>query len=288
MKEEENSDVFGSVDRIIHCENLNGKDYVVGDLHGSFDLLAKFMDQVKFNKETDRLFSVGDLIDRGSQSMDCLRLIKEHWFYPCTGNHEQMLHAFMNLPSYDLYHRSFITNGGDWAYTICMSEDSVAKELKELSILLESLPRMRSILGKNKVHIVHAELCPFDEKTDVTDNDIEDPKKLSKMLRSPTWDGDSSFWRRTQFSDFYNNKKPENVRHREKTFLFDSEDLSLIISGHTIVRQPILKGRLLNIDTCAYQPDGALTSYCVTDGIIRQTLRSEEEIKIVQPFVMNI
>ena len=52
--------------------NALGKDYVVGDLHGCFDLLQRLLHEVEFNKVTDRLFSVGDLIDRGQDSFKCM------------------------------------------------------------------------------------------------------------------------------------------------------------------------------------------------------------------------
>jgi len=45
--------------------NQAGKDYVIGDLHGCYELLERLLDAVGFDKSKDRLFSVGDLIDRG-------------------------------------------------------------------------------------------------------------------------------------------------------------------------------------------------------------------------------
>ena len=45
--------------------NKIGKDYVVGDIHGMFKALYKNLESMNFNFKTDRLFSVGDLCDRG-------------------------------------------------------------------------------------------------------------------------------------------------------------------------------------------------------------------------------
>ena len=78
--------------------NQLGKDYIVGDLHGCFSLLERLMKEVSFNKNHDRLFSVGDLIDRGPESLRCLQLLSEPWFYAVKGNHEDMfLELFMVL-----------------------------------------------------------------------------------------------------------------------------------------------------------------------------------------------
>jgi len=49
-----------------------GKDYIAGDLHGCFSLLERLMEEVSFDKNHDRFFSVGDLIDRGPESFRCL------------------------------------------------------------------------------------------------------------------------------------------------------------------------------------------------------------------------
>ena len=281
-KEEPN---FGDkVIRVVHEENEHGRDFVIGDLHGAHTLLMKFLKLIQFDKEKDRLFSVGDLVDRGPSSMDCLRLIKEPWFFPVPGNHEQMLYSYMNQPRWEMYHRAFLNNGGDWAVPISYGEDG--RELKELVKMLADLPRVRTINGKNKIHVVHAELgVPKSKPERVTDAHFDDPRALFEMVSHETWDGDASFWKRSIFVDFYNNKTPEKVP--KKTHEFHGDDLSMIISGHTIVRQPILSGKCLNIDTKAYDRNGgALTAYCVQDGLLyKTTYDNENNLDIVVPFV---
>ena len=56
------------------------------------------------------MISVGDLIDRGPQSADCLGLLRCRWFQDRSGNHEQI--ALEALESGDM--RSGRMNGGDW------------------------------------------------------------------------------------------------------------------------------------------------------------------------------
>ena len=53
---------------------------------------------------------MGDLIDRGPQSADCLGLLRSRWFRAVRGNHEQM--ALEALESGDL--TLWQMNGGDW------------------------------------------------------------------------------------------------------------------------------------------------------------------------------
>ena len=61
--------------------NKTGRDFVLGDLHGTTDLLRALMEHVAFDPKKDRLFSVGDLIDRGEDSPGGLTLLLEPWFH---------------------------------------------------------------------------------------------------------------------------------------------------------------------------------------------------------------
>ncbi len=68
-----------------------GRDFVVGDLHGCLEDLEKAMAAVQFNTQVDRLFSVGDLVDRGPHSMELLELHESSdWFHAVRGNHDMI------------------------------------------------------------------------------------------------------------------------------------------------------------------------------------------------------
>ncbi len=47
--------------------------YVIGDIHGCFDTLQALWSQLGFDLEQDRLWLVGDLVNRGPQSLEVLR-----------------------------------------------------------------------------------------------------------------------------------------------------------------------------------------------------------------------
>lgn len=71
--------------------NAVGRDFVVGDIHGAFDLVLEAMDRAGFDRQRDRLFSVGDLIDRGPGSRRCARFLAQPYVHAVRGNHEDML-----------------------------------------------------------------------------------------------------------------------------------------------------------------------------------------------------
>jgi len=50
--------------------------YAIGDLQGCYDDLLRLLDKIKFNPQSDQLWLVGDLVNRGPKSLECLRFIK--------------------------------------------------------------------------------------------------------------------------------------------------------------------------------------------------------------------
>jgi len=47
--------------------------FVLGDIHGCFDTLQALLRQIQFDRRTDRLWLVGDLVNRGPESLAVLR-----------------------------------------------------------------------------------------------------------------------------------------------------------------------------------------------------------------------
>jgi len=47
--------------------------YIVGDIQGCFDQLCRLLDQIHFDAAKDRLWAVGDLVNRGPKSLETLR-----------------------------------------------------------------------------------------------------------------------------------------------------------------------------------------------------------------------
>ena len=71
--------------------NTLGRDFVIADIHGAFDLLVIALAEIDFDPEVDRIFSTGDLIDRGESSHRCTEFISLPYFHSTLGNHESML-----------------------------------------------------------------------------------------------------------------------------------------------------------------------------------------------------
>lgn len=91
--------------------NTEGRDFVVGDIHGCFTKLRHELFTVDFDPDKDRLFSVGDLVDRGPESEEAAFYLDESWFHAVRGNHEQMAIGVAE-GRHDL--GNYLANGGGW------------------------------------------------------------------------------------------------------------------------------------------------------------------------------
>ena len=196
--------------------NSGGRDFIVGDLHGCYDMLMHHLRQVDFDQRLDRLFCVGDLIDRGTQNIECLELIEHDWFYTVFGNHEDMFcavfEALDNGGNSEQAMANYFQNGGIWVadHHIDVLREWAAKLLKiPLSITLET--------ECGPVGITHAE-------------PPEDWSKVSEMKEV------DMIWSRRWVRGEYNIR----VAGVWKTY-----------HGHTVLDQPEIFGNAHFIDTGA-------------------------------------
>jgi len=67
--------------------------YAVGDIQGCFNSLERLLDKCAFSPARDRLWLVGDMVNRGPKSLETLRFIKSlgNLALPVLGNHDLYL-----------------------------------------------------------------------------------------------------------------------------------------------------------------------------------------------------
>jgi len=139
--------------------NAAGRDWVVGDLHGHRSVFERQLERVAFDPRRDRVFSVGDLIDRGPESLEALSLIEEPWFFAVLGNHEMMLLDYLGYYKSRVYSRKvFARGGGQW---IGQAIADRRKTLLRLAERLAALPLAIHVEAENAFNVMHGDLLPF-------------------------------------------------------------------------------------------------------------------------------
>lgn len=200
--------------------NAAGRDFVVGDIHGEFSSLERELEKLEFNTECDRLFSVGDLIDRGPHSIDVLKWLNFTWFHAVQGNHEAMLVKLAFSKTGQLL-PWLLYNGGEWWFKI---QPNVQREIIDALAVLPLLIEIQTRRGK--VGIAHADIpqqLSWEEV--ITELDAGNEQVREQIL-----------WSRVRAKGYAVNR----VDGIEKLFC-----------GHTPLPRPVTVGNVHLIDTGA-------------------------------------
>ncbi|MBD8512138.1 metallophosphoesterase [Photobacterium sp. CAU 1568] len=135
--------------------------YFLSDPHGQNALLQDVLKEVGFRypldgEIRDRLFILGDMIDRGPDSMALLKTVQDcPAMYAIQGNHEQMaFNALENNADRSLW----IMNGGRW------HEDVAIAEVRKMLNFAASLPLCYTLqINGHRIGLVHAAVpAPYD------------------------------------------------------------------------------------------------------------------------------
>ena len=194
--------------------NETGSDYVVGDIHGMRVELNIRLAELGFNETKDRLFSVGDLTDRGPDNLDCLALLEESWFISVKGNHEMLMLDVLGGKD----PRLWVMNGGGWAF----KDGVILPEVFALESQIRALPYAITIKHSSgeSFGICHAE-PPVDDWADIGLIENDEAAK-QKMI-----------WGRDVIKG---------------SFPVETKNISMTIHGHTIIDEIGHLGNALFID----------------------------------------
>lgn len=101
--------------------------FVVGDVHGCYDKLVNLLNF--WDKKEEKLIFLGDLIDRGKQSLEVLalvrRLVNEFGAIALRGNHEELLSMWIQHPHTES--GLYLTQGGYETVTSFIGKELIYK-----------------------------------------------------------------------------------------------------------------------------------------------------------------
>jgi serine/threonine protein phosphatase 1 len=117
--------------------NQRGRDFVVGDVHGAFDAVHEAMKAAGFDPTPDRLFSVGDLVDRGLQSAYCVEFLAQPFVYAVRGNHEDLLLEAHGIEGSSATSAVWIDGAEWWRRESPAARRRIVATLKKLPLAIE-------------------------------------------------------------------------------------------------------------------------------------------------------
>lgn len=217
--------------------NNQGRDFAVGDIHGCFTALQLALDLICFNPNKDRLFSVGDLVDRGPESDQVLDWLNRPWFHAICGNHDFMIwRAALGAPYIKVNH---LDHGGGWLNKLDLDTQlRVGKRLSALPLAIE-IETPKGLVG-----LVHAD-CPYDDWRDMQNQPLTESA------------ADCCLWSRERY---------------KRSYAASVRNVHAVIHGHMTVSSMQKLGNVFFIDTGGWQPNRGhftfldLNSLAVTRG----------------------
>ncbi|MBQ9698801.1 MAG: serine/threonine protein phosphatase [Acidaminococcaceae bacterium] len=144
----------------------------VGDIHGMYKMLTSLMEQVQFNPEEDLLVFLGDYIDRGLQSLECLDYVMGlNIKYPervvaLKGNHEAMC---INYYHYEGKSFGFMQEGDDMQSILVWLDNGGYETYKQFKTLkraafqkrLRWMQKLPACFRMDEYYFCHAGIQPY-------------------------------------------------------------------------------------------------------------------------------
>lgn len=161
--------------------------YVISDIHGEYDKFIELLNIIKL-KETDTLYVLGDVLDRGPNPIKVLKKLMEMPNVICiVGNHEIMALECLEFLSKEITDSSLeeldkemLENLVTWQYN---GSSTTIKEFKELNeeSRIDVIEYIKDFLVYDKLTIegrefllVHAGLGNFSPDKDIEDYSLHD------------------------------------------------------------------------------------------------------------------
>ena len=211
-----------------YARNVSGRDFAVGDIHGCFSHLSRSLEAIGFDASADRLFSVGDLVDRGLESDQALEWLAKDWFHAICGNHDFMTWRLAVGDPYPDVDQ--LQHGGRWLLEL---EPSL---LVEMGLALAALPLAMEVeTSSGLIGLVHAD-CPFD--------DWRDMQRLPWPMDPTSPVGECCLW---------------SIERYRRNYSGTVRNVRALVHGHVFTPAPKVLGNVHFIDTGGWKPGGYFT-----------------------------
>ena len=210
---------------------------VFGDIHGRYTTFQRLLDAISYDSTTDVIYSVGDLIDRGPDSVSVVEFFQNEHCHAILGNHEHMVMCPADWQDVWL----FPPNGGP---ATLRSLEQHGYDLQWLTGHCASVPVCLDVGDEshpNAFRLLHAE-SPFHLSEQMLTN------YLSQLTRVKISDSDL-IWGRSDISSVF--KTLMTGKPVDTIPVADDRSARKVFCGHTPIDDVVSAHNVYWIDTFA-------------------------------------
>lgn len=113
--------------------------YVISDIHGEYEMFKTLLED--YEPSLQQLVLIGDLLDRGPRSKECLllgkQLVEQHNAIYLKGNHEDLFLRFLADPE-ERYHNYLLNGGGETLESLLHTGAVAEYSPTEISMMIQS------------------------------------------------------------------------------------------------------------------------------------------------------
>ena len=247
---------FKKEEKMVFSGPVGQRAYVIGDIHGCFDVLRKLLDKIEehnnLQKKADvKIIYLGDLIDRGPQSREVVDYLSsntpifaESIFL--MGNHEEVFLQILNGDADAM--QSWFSFGG----RACARSYGL-ENLGQVNI--DPVPLLFQLQGK--VPKSHIDFITKFEKYYLFGDFLCVHAGIKPKIRLEEQRSQDLRWIRSSFLNY------------------TKLHANMVVHGHTIIDEPTKYNNRIAIDTGAYN-GGLLSALCI-DGVSTSFLSVKNE-----------
>lgn len=226
--------------------------YVISDIHGQYDMFMELLDKIKL-KETDILYVLGDVLDRGPHPIKTLRKLMEMPNAICmVGNHELMALECLEFLMKEITDKSLeelnaetLDNLVTWQFNGSQSTIDEFRKLDSES-QMDVIEFIKDFLIYEEVSVndkdyllVHAGLGNYSPEKDIEDYSLHE-----------------LIWVRAEY----------DVRYFEDTYVITGHTPTQTIEDNPHPGYIYQRNNHIAIDCGAHYPGGRLAALCLDTG----------------------
>ncbi len=198
---------------------------VIGDIHGCYYTLTELVKVIKSKYPDIKIYSVGDLVDRGKYSYEVVEYIKNEKIVFTPGNHDYMFLYFIEEPS-SILGNAWIYNGSE-STTV-----SYEKRVEKIPEHMEFIRTSSLFLNLDDCFISHAGISAY-YKSKLQKNYLDNLDNLKKIINNNITSEHGILWTRDELVNIGKLQVVGHTRMNEVTLDEKSNTIYIDTSVYT-------------------------------------------------------